>query len=1606
MEASANSAAFMNALLRLGVLMAGPKHAALFIMIQDGTARATKEGSGLISPEIVRELLSPAVVTDWTQALTSLNLLELELCIRRILLVHKDRGDLEELREAVQAAQLIRSGVYDIDSEGEEGEESIVEESEYKDENIVQSTKHTENKTGSVGGKRQEALVKGGSKAVDTRLAQSNDSKESRRKLQAEGGKQATRKAASRDKNSGNDYGRPIELQASSGEDSKSAIQLAGKLFIAALTSHDASARVLNKSTRIALRLMETYGTVLPDSSLELLETTGAIQLALAEMPSDEISELVTAIKRADLAESSGAITRLRALITSESAHDMKTHNATEIAKHGDISRKEDEPIKHKDTVGAKKKTRGVYSDPPAEKIDDSKPAIQLVGRLLSAALNSNPSAKRALKKTALVSVRLMENYGTVIPASTLEALESTGALRLALVEMPFDQVWELEIALKRALEAEPSAVVKRLGALFTSELVHVKRVQNDGAVDSEHIDDSKVEDTPIEPKKPAGLATVARKIIDGLLAKDVKHVEEGPHDTDGGQLCDRVGAVKVMSNDEDNGLQPKDEVSKLAIQLVGKMFNAALTSNDSSASTLNKATRVALRLMETYGTVLPDSSLEALETTGAIRLALTEMSLNQISELKTALDRAGVAGKRLRSLVITELACVKKTDDSQTPNRVTETFGSSLKTRYEVSELSAKRGGNDEGERDAEGAGDFQGNRDLRREERLTVTNDEKFDSENGFDGRPGSHIRNLASIQRDADVEDSDSSSLASTKALETPKSSISPATTVTTDAPSWGQRFLKAASMLPELSTTYGANTKAPELTASPIAPSDQVGTNQLASTPALETLLRMTDDVALQDKKRRLTSKQQLDYPATSATSSALKIFQASSELQVSACDASTQYAKITSEFVKSVESGVLLPRERLALALDESVMDEILYTMSVDTVDNVIRRLRLLIEADQRRGSNFRSQTSSLWYEVLVSLRLCMQDAVDSGRVELSDQLISAVSIVEVLQYGQESPHQALRLPQKENFRGQDAKLNVQIVGKLLNQALTSSQSAAQVLSPTLRFHIQRMETKGIALSNAQLRALEDSRAMRLALPEMPRELVLDLEAALAHESSNLLMVKLWLLFNRDLAQVKLPGACEETADIEKIDEVLGVNDLVEAASEIQKQIAAFVLLTLSISSQLTDDMSAELQEEVATMKELGTALSDESQAELLSVLPHIVEVLPNAELRKFQDAVRKAEAGGVASGRVLSDGLQMCIDDAVADGRDFLQIASASTVVQGGIAMSKKVGASVFELKDAFSSNKITQELANSYATVEKWSKASRQEVDAAIRDKCSISMSELGKLWATLPLIRIDLLRNYIQSSGLLFYGLFDFRRLHAPIMRLIEFVYSWVYRVLSFSFIFQFAYQGVAVLGVILFCLTLIGYVVFLALDFGFDLTKTKHVVREGHAAVTWASIARTPEGERRLRHFGHLLFIFLTIHFPITQFGLETMAVKNAMVGKAFGMHHKTYVFFQVLCGFFFVLFCCSFPFFLVYKIRANALKEKDGKTFDIDGRPVHLEGHVFTRLVTRHPNHVHCPYKSLYRGYEHKYRYYKLLQLLLRFLLLLPIISTPNVSHRTS
>ncbi|GMG15127.1 unnamed protein product [Phytophthora fragariaefolia] len=65
-----------------------------------------------------------------------------------------------------------------------------------------------------------------------------------------------------------------------------------------------------------------------------------------------------------------------------------------------------------------------------------------------------------------------------------------------------------------------------------------------------------------------------------------------------------------------------------------------------------------------------------------------------------------------------------------------------------------------------------------------------------------------------------------------------------------------------------------------------------------------------------------------------------------------------------------------------------------------------------------------------------------------------------------------------------------------------------------------------------------------------------------------------------------------------------------------------------------------------------------------------------------------------------------------------------------------------------------------------------------------------------------------------------------------------------------------------------------------------------------------------------------------------------------------------------------------------------------------THDLDGEEVTFDDKVYERLVQRDPNQLRCPYRSLYAGFEQRWSYYKVLQLLIKLVLALVIVLTTN------
>lgn len=89
----------------------------------------------------------------------------------------------------------------------------------------------------------------------------------------------------------------------------------------------------------------------------------------------------------------------------------------------------------------------------------------------------------------------------------------------------------------------------------------------------------------------------------------------------------------------------------------------------------------------------------------------------------------------------------------------------------------------------------------------------------------------------------------------------------------------------------------------------------------------------------------------------------------------------------------------------------------------------------------------------------------------------------------------------------------------------------------------------------------------------------------------------------------------------------------------------------------------------------------------------------------------------------------------------------------------------------------------------------------------------------------------------------------------------------------------------------------------------------------------------------------------------------------------------------------------MFCAPLPFILFYVIEKNKPRgsmENPDITYDECGREVPFDDFRYLERIEADPEQVANPYRSLYRGFERKWAWYKVVQLFLKLLLVCPAI----------
>lgn len=343
---------------------------------------------------------------------------------------------------------------------------------------------------------------------------------------------------------------------------------------------------------------------------------------------------------------------------------------------------------------------------------------------------------------------------------------------------------------------------------------------------------------------------------------------------------------------------------------------------------------------------------------------------------------------------------------------------------------------------------------------------------------------------------------------------------------------------------------------------------------------------------------------------------------------------------------------------------------------------------------------------------------------------------------------------------------------------------------------------------------------------------------------------------------------------------------------------------------------------------------------------------------------------------------------------------------------------------------DFFASPSTKLMVASSFADLDGVFGQSRILVDEAFDTIRTGGATTLGVLAMCLkrsglpPLLRVEIVRDFFQTVSLFFAGLyvavfalFEPYHVASEITTFLSGLRS-VYDVMAFNVVALIATASQSqafVADVAVWSLLTVMALVYLSYLWfacsGRHWHRRADEVRQGHEAVTWALLAK--QQAKRVRGFTVILTACLTAYLPVTRLCLDiVLAATNKPTSVNEGSRASTLVLARlrphpawpvlvVIAIVILLTFTLPLPWFLVRAIRENCPTgslDNPLITYDLDGEMVPFDDQVYARLVTRDPSQLSCPYRSLYAGFEQRWRYYKVLQLVIKLVLALGITLT--------
>jgi hypothetical protein len=300
----------------------------------------------------------------------------------------------------------------------------------------------------------------------------------------------------------------------------------------------------------------------------------------------------------------------------------------------------------------------------------------------------------------------------------------------------------------------------------------------------------------------------------------------------------------------------------------------------------------------------------------------------------------------------------------------------------------------------------------------------------------------------------------------------------------------------------------------------------------------------------------------------------------------------------------------------------------------------------------------------------------------------------------------------------------------------------------------------------------------------------------------------------------------------------------------------------------------------------------------------------------------------------------------------------------------------------------------------------------SREAVAAAMAVLGGISV---GGCMGKIPCIKIEILRDFYQTIALFFASIAN------GAMEQGKAIWGNVSGLISLDFGFVVnTEQIIAIMTVVLAILGIV--LVFVGI---YAVYKSNAInpdeLSQGHEAEDWEQLKA--EQKRTVQFIQYFITAMMSAYLPISRSSFQILACDPTIVksldkvlkstmcptnatGSGLSTEYKcncgsyeNYIFFQILS----VLLICTvtlyFPFHIAKLIRSNVPQgspEDPDMTYDEDGNLVPYTDEKYQYDLSHDQRQLNCPYIGLYKGFERKWSYYKVLVMCFKFLICVPVI----------